>query len=247
MSVPAASSQRLLQCLIDLEQPEKKSEAKMELITISSDLMPKGKPRFLAVISYPSIASLVKTEGKKKMLAVLVLLVKDFCGSMNVVRNMNEDQMIESAAMLLDECGNFRMEDYVMMFNLAKKGAFHPEVKIYDRIDIQVICNILDAYWKRRHEAGRVAQEAEADGIDSAFQEGVGRTQLEWNDITNSYEKEKTEGDKLLNMAGIMSSLKDHLKENAEQSISEQEARKQIMQNPNYKNPYSPIKPANEK
>jgi hypothetical protein len=43
----------------------------------------------------------------------------DFCSSINVLRNMNEDQMIEAAAMLIAECGNFRLEDYVMMFSMG--------------------------------------------------------------------------------------------------------------------------------
>jgi hypothetical protein len=215
----------------------------MDLIAITSELMPKGKPQFLAVVKYPSIASLVETEGKKKMLAVLVLLVKDFCGSMNVIRNMNEDQMIETAAMLLDECDNFRLEDYVMMFSLAKKGAFHTEVKIYDRIDIQVITSILDEYWKRRHAVGFAAQVEESEGV-AAIENPGNRTQLEWNELKGSYEKKRTEADALLTIGGMMGELKSKLRESAEQSVDETTARKQIIQNPIYKNPYHPTKKA---
>ncbi len=179
--------------------------------------------------------------GENVLLKNIFLLVKDFCGGVNVVRNMNEDQMIEAAAMLLDECGNFRLEDYVMMFSMAKRGAFFPDVKIYDRIDIQLISSIMDEYWKRRNEAGRIAQEAEADGVEASLQESVGnRTQLEWNQLAGSYQKERTEGDALLSIAGAMSSLKNKLQENAEQTINEEEAKKQIKGNSNYKNPYPP-------
>lgn len=146
-----------MQCLIRLETAER-SEAKMELVLMTQELMPEGKPRYLDVVRYPQIRELIQTEGRKKMLSVLVLMVKDFCSSLNVVRNMNEDQMIETAAMLLDECDNFRLEDYVMMFSMAKRGEL---VKIYDRIDMQLISEIMDAYWLRRQEAARRMEEDE--------------------------------------------------------------------------------------
>lgn len=138
----------------------------MDLISMANSLMPAGKPKYLEVARYPKISSLIEREGYKKMLAVLTLMVKDFCSSVNVVRNMNEDQMIEAGAMLLEECGNFRMEDYLMMFTMAKRGSFD-EVKIYDRIDIQLISKIMDAYWDRRHAAGKRAQEEQVQHLDT--------------------------------------------------------------------------------
>src|SRR4051812_29053217 len=107
-------SQKLIQCLISMDLPEKKSEAKMEFLTLTSNLMPGGNPTYLDVIKYPMVRFLVEEVGKKTMLKVIYLLVKDFCSSLNVVRNMNQDQMIEAASMLLNECGNFRLEDYAM-------------------------------------------------------------------------------------------------------------------------------------
>ena len=152
-----------MQCLIKLETPEK-SDAKMELIALVSDLMPQGKPKYLEVIKYPMIRQLIETEGKKKMLAVLVLMIKDFCSSLNVVRNMNEDQMIEAAAMLLDECENFRLEDYMIMFSMAKRG---DSVKIMDRIDLQVITAMLDEYFTRRKLAAINKVDNEINRLDS--------------------------------------------------------------------------------
>lgn len=131
--------------------PALKTDGKMELIKISSELMPSGKPNFLSVVKYPMIKDLIIQRGEVEIYTVLFLLVKDFCASMNVVRNMNEDQMIEAAGMLLDECGNFRLEDYVMMFQMAKRGELFD---IHDRIDLQVITRMLDAYWDKRHTAG---------------------------------------------------------------------------------------------
>lgn len=139
-----------MQCLVKTELPDQRTDAKMELLTLTTELMPAGVPKFLEVVNYPKISDLATRDGKKHLLKIIFLLVKDFCGSINVVRNMNEDQMIEAANMLLDECGNFRLEDYLMMFAMAKKGKL---AKLMDRIDLQVITTIADEYFEKRRDA----------------------------------------------------------------------------------------------
>lgn len=133
-----------------MDVQETKSDAKVEFVSMVSDLMPAGNPAFLAMIKYPMIRNLISEHGKKTMLKVLFLLIRDFCSSINVVRNMNQDQMIEAAAMLIDESDNFRLEDYTIMFSMAKRGGL---VRILDRIDISIITQMLDEYWKRRNFA----------------------------------------------------------------------------------------------
>lgn len=217
MLIPAQSSQKLLQCLIRLETVER-SEAKMELVLMTNDLMPKGKPDLLGVVKFPMIQDLIKTEGKKKMLAVLVLMVKDFCASMNVVRNMNEEQMIEAGAMLLEECDNFRMEDYVMMFSMAKKGTFYPEVKIYDRIDIQTISQIVDEYWSRRIEAGRIARDKDFLAIENNLLENTAdRKKLVFDDKKGYVEVEPVAEIKKINkLAEVIENMRSKLTGNSD-------------------------------
>lgn len=137
---------------------EIKKAAKTELMCIASILMPQGKPNILSIIKYPMIKKLISEYGEAKMCKAVFLLIKDFCNSMNVVRNMNEDQMLECSKMLIDECDNFRLEDYVIMFQMAKRGTL---VDIHDRIDMQVITKILDSYWLKRHKMGEKMQEEE--------------------------------------------------------------------------------------
>lgn len=119
---------------------------------------------FLEIIRYPKIETLAETHGKRKMRKVLFLMLKDFCNSINVVRNMNEDQMIEGAAMLLDECGNFRLEDYAMMFSMAKRGQL---IDVRDRIDIQMLSQMLDNYWERRNMAAEIEITGEINHLES--------------------------------------------------------------------------------
>lgn len=135
----------------------------MEMMVKTSELMPNGSPDFLSVVKYPMIKELIKIQGAKPTLAILSIMVKDFAASVNVVRNLNEDQVIEIASMLLDECDNFRLEDYVMMFSLAKRGKL---VKIFDRLDISVITEMLDAYWLKRHQEGVNHQEQEVEKFE---------------------------------------------------------------------------------
>jgi len=155
---------QLIDTLLKLEVPESKFDAKIELSQCVSGLMPAGKPEFLELVKYPKIVDLVKEHGRGKILKVLFLMVKDFCSSMNVVRNMNEDQMIETASMLIDEADNFRLEDYTMFFTMAKRGMLG---KIYDRIDGQVISEFLDEYWLRRRDAAYHDTDSESKHLDS--------------------------------------------------------------------------------
>jgi hypothetical protein len=85
---------------------------------------------------------------------------------------MNEDQMIETASMLLDECDNFRLEDYVMMFALAKRGQL---VKIFDRIDIDLVGEIMNEYWFKRNEAGKRAQDEHFRSFEEKMKEAERR------------------------------------------------------------------------
>lgn len=235
MLAQAQHSKKLIQCLAKLEVPALKSEAKIELLTITNDLMPKGKPDLLGVVRFPQIQELVKSEGKKTMLKVIFLLVKDFCGSMNFVRNMNEDQMIEAASMLLEESGNFRVEDYVMMFSMAKKGQFS-DVKMYDRMDIQIIAQILDAYWLARNNAGNKAYEEEYQATEIlAIDNPVNRLNLTWDD-QKGYVQTKTDAEKLNGFAGAFGELINKMK--GFSGVSVEEAKKQIEVNTNFYDPF---------
>src|SRR4051794_15249111 len=96
-------SMQWISIMLKTEVADLKLNAKIELSSVVSHLMPVGKPQFLDVVKYPKITDLVKDHGRAKMHKVIFLMVKDFCSSMNVVRNMNDDQMIEAAGMLIDE------------------------------------------------------------------------------------------------------------------------------------------------
>jgi hypothetical protein len=135
---------------------------KIELAEITSKLLPEGKPDFAVIRNHQPIKMLEKSIERKVLRATIYMMVKSFCESINVIRNMNEDQMIDCASMMLDECGTFRLEDYQVMFTMAKRGKIG---KIMDRLDISVISQLLDEYWTIRNEYGKREQERQFDTI----------------------------------------------------------------------------------
>ncbi len=122
--------------------------------------MPGGIPSFREIRNYPAICQMVRSGeiSENHMTTILFVMVKDLCSSVNVVRNMNEDQMIEAASMLLNECDDFRLEDFVMMFSMGKRGHL---LKIYDHLDINIISQMLDVYYAMRWKAGQKFQQEE--------------------------------------------------------------------------------------
>ncbi len=193
-----ALHQHLIQFIPKLDNPNERMVAKVQVMAAVSQLMPEGRPDYLGVVKYPKIKDLAVQMGNTNMLLMLSAIVRDFCSSVNVARNMNADQIVEAAAMLLDECSNFRLEDYVMMFALAKRGEL---VKVYERVDLSVITEILDRYWERRRDAAEAAQETEAHHYD-----GLGP-------ITKNAESANPDdlrvGKQLDRLGGIFSDLKN--------------------------------------
>ena len=187
----------------------------MELAEICRELMPNGKPDFLSVVKYPMISTLIETQGFRVMHKVVFLMVKDLCNSFNVVRNMNEEQMIEAASMLIDECSNFRLEDYVMMFQMAKRGELFD---VHDRIDLQVVTRMLDTYWEKRNKAAEQKWEQE----NKKF-EGMGDTQR-LNQMVNMQDM------KFMELGSGFSSALTDLKKVVEQKIGNKEEREKLKQ-----------------
>lgn len=225
--------QRLQDTILRLGDSATRSMAKLDLMDITSELMPAGSPRFTEIVNFPMIRDMVTGHGRPRMLLMISIIVRDFCSSVNVVRNMNEDQIIEAASMLLDECGNFRLEDYTMMFAMSKRGQL---IKIYDRIDIQVITDILDAYWKKRHEAGKKAQEEDVHHLD-----GLGPVTRQLDGMHPMDAALGSLGD---NLTGALGEMKAKWLESMPLKGLD-EAKTELHKNPEYRNPFPEPNPRN--
>ena len=152
-------SNSLMDLMTRLPNPNNELECKehvRQYIVKSNDLMPEGKPDFENIVHYPSIKQLSQKDqkGTKVVRAMINTIVTYFCNSLNLKWAMNEIQILEVSCMLLEECDNYRIEDYIMMFSLAKRGKL---IKIYDRMDIELICKIREAYQLLRQQEGEKA------------------------------------------------------------------------------------------
>lgn len=158
-------SKNFLECLSNSIKADKEGNKKIdaiELSEITSTIMPSGSPNFEHNIQrFAPIRQIEKEVGKKGLRLFLFFLVKNFCESINAVRNMTEDQMIETASFLLDECQDYSMEDYVCMFAMGKRGKL---VKILDRVDGQIIGQMLNAYDELRADAKTTLMEKSWQG-----------------------------------------------------------------------------------
>lgn len=140
--------------------------------------MPAGNPRFEVIRYHPSISQLVErgTISKKDMRMLLTIIIKNFCDTVNVPKekNLNSAQLVEVAGFLLDECGNFRVEDYVIMFTMAKRGRLEigKKGRVFDRVDIQLISDFKDNYEHLRQQGAYILQEKEAEEKEKSLSPG---------------------------------------------------------------------------
>jgi len=123
----------------------------MAIAILTSQLISESsRPDYAKIRTMPAIRILEPSIGRVETLDLISKIVASFCSGVNVVRNMNVDQMIDTAIFLRDEAFDdkhldcdYRLEDYAVMFTLAKRGKIG---KIMDRIDCSVIAQILDEY-----------------------------------------------------------------------------------------------------
>ena len=93
--------------------------------------------------SYPTIKNLISETNNGIVLTVLSALIKDFSKSFNVVRNITENQVIEVCVILISQYEHLTIEDCIVLLEFAKSGRL---TTVRDRIDVQVLLEIITAY-----------------------------------------------------------------------------------------------------
>lgn len=121
-------------------------------------ILPGGVCNFNHILDKgTSVSSMVINNGEKETVAILAVLLTKFSHSINVVRNLSAEQIKELAwDFVINDDWGFRLEDYVAAFQMAKNGVIGD---IRDRLDIEVINDILDQYFTRRMAAIRERRE----------------------------------------------------------------------------------------
>lgn len=74
------------------------------------------------------------------------LLLTDLTQFFSVGNSMKAEQILQTAEMIIDDCGIYKLDDFKLCFDRAKKGRYG---EVY-RIDGNVIFKWLNQYWEDR-------------------------------------------------------------------------------------------------
>jgi hypothetical protein len=107
----------------------------------------------------PTIGTVKKVYGDDFAQAYIETWIVNISEFVNIGKNMNENQIYETAQMILDSYPYFTLADINLIFKKAKKGDFG---QIYDRLDGQIIFSWFTKYNQLR------CLEAEEQSISQA-------------------------------------------------------------------------------
>lgn len=223
------------------------------IVSAASELMPNGDPDFSKIKYFPSISQLKSEVGNANLHKLLIVLIKNYCSSVNVPegKNMNEDQMIEAAGFLLDECDNYRIEDYVIMFTLAKRGKLVMERnrsitgRIFDRVDIQLISEFKSNYDLLRRQGEDSIREEELRIIESSVKADERDKPDEPDEVKKERWDKVLETFKLMVEQGQKEREKEYKKKREEQQQRQMEMLDQMIEKAEkegYKGPFVDLK-----
>ena len=212
-------------CLLNL-QNNNQPLSPIQLVELASELLPKGNPNFRAVQKFTPIKVLLEREEATitDLRCALLVLVKNFSESMNVVRNLNETQAVEITEMLIDECGDFRLEDYFVMFQMAKRGKIGD---IRDRIDIQLISKLIDEYWQYRKKEGDKLMEE----LDKEFAEKRREQKRKALGSGQTSEKVISTHDFMEELAKVQKAMVENIDKHTLDEAKQNEKRKEMLYN----------------
>lgn len=107
----------------------------------------------------PTMGTVKKVYGDDFAQAYIETWIVNISEFVNIGKNMNENQIYETAQMILDSYPYFTLADINLIFKKAKKGDFG---QIYDRLDGQIIFS-----WFTKYDQLRCS-EAEEQSISQA-------------------------------------------------------------------------------
>lgn len=148
-----------------MENKLQKQESQLTLISSTSSLMQclkTNKPQDqVSLIEYQSSLTLpkaveglqiskLKAESKSELVQALNNLVFNTSKSLNITNTLNEIQILEISMMVIEKYWFLKLDELVLIFKKAKTGEFG---KMYNRLDIQIICEWIETYLKSEERA----------------------------------------------------------------------------------------------
>lgn len=99
----------------------------------------------------PTLAGIRRELGRKEgdatILATLNIMIAETALFFNVGKQMNKDQVLLTARMILDDFWMLKLEDFKLCFDRMKK-----ELNAYDRMDGNMILTFIGKYYNERCE-----------------------------------------------------------------------------------------------
>jgi len=158
--------------------------------------------KVLAIDAHARIPNLTHVYGFDKVHEVLIVLLTSFANSLNLIRPMSSEQIVECAHELVmtSEEDFLSIEDYVLFFKGAKEGKYG---RILDRLDQQTVFQLLEEYRSERHRQYHRIRETRHLEL-----KGMGPSER----TTQKNELEES----MYNIGGRIADLKEKLKEQRE-------------------------------
>ena len=112
----------------------------LQVRTIQEALNPNSK----------QLSKIKLDNGENAAKLILIEAITDVVMFFNVGKTMNEQQLIQTVDLILQNYWYLRISEFKYLFNKAKIGAYG---KLYDRIDGSIIFEWIDKYLEERKEA----------------------------------------------------------------------------------------------
>jgi hypothetical protein len=98
----------------------------------------------------PTLGQIKKATGSETAQAYIEMWIINLLNFVNVGKTMNDDQVFETAMMILAEYPFLNIADINLVFKMAKLGKMG---QFYDRLDGQVILSWFETYLSQRSAA----------------------------------------------------------------------------------------------
>ena len=120
--------------------------------------------------SSPSLATLKKYQSEMVAALILCKIIKNTAKFFNVGGAINDQQIQETAVLILDSYYYLNIKDFVLCFKMAKQGKFG---KLFDRLDGAIVLGWIEEYKELRLiEAQNNSQKKANDRKNNSFNTG---------------------------------------------------------------------------
>jgi hypothetical protein len=123
------------------------------IMSVSNQYIERGVVQFDKILSIPAcsrVPNLTHVYGFETLVKLVAVLLASFNNSLNLIRPMNDEQVIDCATDLVmtTEEDQLSVEDLVLFFKGAKEGKYG---RILDRMDSQTVFAMMEEYREQRH------------------------------------------------------------------------------------------------